>query len=348
MNLDINFLSSDRPISIQLCNMFLLTYLFSFFKSPDMEFNLDPYESVFDPLITVKSRLLLLLLCQWASMSTDPDDIISRFKVAKISYMKLPFQPEHEYLLIDVFDETLLITKQFILDRTGSRGTEDEPAELVELDPADTSSNDSEALKRLKKFVSTIATIFSTKSELQSESMEEGSSQAGDLSAADKVTLSLTETADLLSDSFGISEGFPAIDRFLGQHHVSKERWKGQVIHTVEPDNLTFFNFIILAHVAHELHPTYEYLKEQCYFYAGLVFWAVAAEWDPTGTRVSINRSGEGRYKGYKVKLVDREEISKLITNYHSVRPRVVSKVFYLNQSKTTSNYRIQLRSRKR
>jgi len=311
---------------------FLFTYLYSFFESPDMELDLDPYESVFDPLIMVKSRLLLLLLCQWASMTDDPVDIISRFKVTKISHMKLSFQPEHEFILIHVFDTTLGMTKQFILDRTGSRAAAEEPAELVERDTPGTPSN--RALERLKKFASAIATIFSTKSDLQSESMEEGSSQASDLSVADKATLSLTETADLVSDSFGITEGFPAVDRFLGEQHVGKESWKGEVIQTVEPDDLTFFDLTILAHVAHELHPTYEYLKEQCYFYSGLVFGAVAAEWDRTGTR-TFNQPGHGRYKGYKVKLVEGAEISKLIENYRLVRPRVISKVFYLKPPPT-------------
>jgi hypothetical protein len=164
----------------------------------------------------------------------------------------------------------------------------------------------------------------------------EGSSQASDLSTADKISLSLTETADLVSDSFGISEGFPAIDRFLGEHHINLERWKGEILKTVEPKNLKFFDLVILAHVAHELHPTYEYLKNQCYFYAGLVFGAVTTEWDPTETCHIFNQSGDGRYKGYKVKLIDKMEIVKLIDNYKLVRPHVISKVFLF---KSIKNY---------
>jgi hypothetical protein len=157
--------------------------------------------------------------------------------------------------------------------------------------------------------------------------LEQGSSQTNSLSGTDRVTLSLTETADLISDTIGISESFPAVDRFLGELHTSHERWKGHIIKTVEPQDLNFFDFVILAHAAHELHPVYQYFKEQCYFYAGLVFGAVASEWGQPEV-CHTDQSGHGRYKGYKVKLIDKDDISKLINKYHSAHPFVISNVF--------------------
>ena len=304
----------------------------------DFNFDLYHYESIFDPLMSGKTCLLLLLYTAWAKSLSDPMPVITGFQVTKIDYMKNTTQPEHEYLRIDVHDDTCNETKQFTLDRTAMRRLRavtsmDEQANSMIASPEPDDVTSKKSYERLIQFVSTISSIFSATSSSESESMVEGSSSG--LSATDKATLSLTETADCLSDVAGISESLTAIDRFSGQHHVNQPKFQGEVIKTLIPEGLCFFELVILAHTAHTIHSKYEYFKDQCYFYADLVFGAVAMKWpgpgDPAG---SSNLSG--RYKGCKVQLVEESSITDLIARYDKVRPEMFSKVFLF---KSIKNY---------
>ena len=328
--------------------MLFFKQFLSFFKSPTMDsLDLNPFDIFFDPNTILKSKLFLLLLTNWASMTPDPEDSISRFKVQRITHYKLPTPPEHEFLVIETLDELLGQTKQFILDRTASRQggtTMPDPS----ADPAPSADPSavltSRVVERLKKFVAAITTLFSARSEPLLTSMEEGSSlqlspgssiTSDPLSMADKVSLSLTETADLISDSLNISDNSPAFDRFLGQNHVNSPRWQGQKIQSMIIYNLTLFDFVILAHVIHELYPTYSILKEQCYFYAGLVYSSVRAQWEvsdcPSGP---TDQSQSGQYQGMKVEWVEGQDVSNAISSYLAIRPQVLAKVILFRSIK--------------
>jgi hypothetical protein len=190
-------------------------------------------------------------------------------------------------------------------------------------------------------------TLFSGRSEHLLTSMEEGlslqlppslqlspgSSITSDpLSMTDKVSLSLTETADLISDSLNISDISPAFDRFMGENHVNSPRWQGQKIQSMIIHDLTLFDLVILAHVIHELYPTYSILKEQCYFYAGLVYNSVRAQWDVSDCPTDPRQSG--RYQGMKVEWVEGQEISNAISSYRSIRPQVLARVILFRSIK--------------
>ena len=323
--------------------MFFLTHLLSFFKSPTMEsLDLDPFDILFDPNIVLKSKLFLLLFTNWASMSPEPEQRISRFKVLKITHNKLSRPPEHEFLVIEILDNHMGQTKLFILDHTGSRQGLTTPDPSIDPAPSADPSADSSTdpvqsniiVERLKKFVSAIAALFSARSESLLTSMEDsegsssqlslGASMSDPLSIADKLSLYLTETADLVSDSLNISEELPAYDRFLGENFVRLPKWEGHIIQSLKPVNLSLFDLVILAHVTHETFPTYSYLKEQCYFFAALIFGTVWVQW---GDESCMSSNQSGRYKGMKVKCVELLDISNVLSSYEKVRPLVLDKV---------------------
>jgi hypothetical protein len=341
--------------------MFSLTSIFSFFNSRtrmDSD-SLDPAEILFDPNITLKPSLFLYTFISWASIApsnsdTNPEDILSRFKVQKIMYNKLPVSPEHEFLVIETVDRSQE-TKLFILDRTVATRrqgsiTPDPTADPIAdpIDPiADLEAHRRKIINRLKRFLDALSALISLPSDSQLTFMEEGSPSIDPLSITDKATLSLTETADLISDSLDLSDNSEAFDRFLGQNHVNLARWQGETVGCLKPNNLTLFELVLLAHVAHNLFPNYARLKQQCYFYAGLIFSAVEYRWcklqhadetDSVGSPCQPYKSG--RWKGFKVKRVDKTEVLAAISKYDIVHSQTIDKVFLFIYDQ--SNYHLQ------
>jgi hypothetical protein len=88
-------------------------------------------------------------------------------------------------------------------------------------------------IERIKKFVAVLSTLVPIPSESRLALMEEGSSlqlSPGPLSITDKLTLSLTETSSLMSNSLNISNNSLAFDLFLGENHVNQQRWHKETI----------------------------------------------------------------------------------------------------------------------
>lgn len=299
-----------------------------------MEDDIDPVEILFDPNIILKANLFLYIFTCWASIppsDTNPEEILSQYEVQNVLHKKMINSPEHEFLVIEAVDQSGQI-KRFILDRTVSN-----PRQMP--DPiAEPEALSHRIIERMKKFVAALSTLVSMPMESRLALMEEGSAlqlspgPLGILSIADKSTLSLTETASLMSDSLDISDNSVAFDRFLGENHVNQQRWQAETIRNIKPKNFTLFQLAVLSHAAHELHPTYSLLKEQCFFYAGIIFAAVHMNWGADASKMEGSdlhaSSNFGRWKGYKVQRVDSGDVSTLISKYEEVHSQKVAKVF--------------------
>jgi hypothetical protein len=319
----------------------MLTQLLSLFKSrmadpnadPNADRSADAWESLFDRNLMMPTNTFLLLLVTWASFTKDPKRSMKRFKVLQITQHKSIDSTEHEFLKIEIRDRESGHISFFGLDRTADKQTSTStPSIDLPTDPfADFPQNASLALvlERLKKFVASISTLFSSGSNSLLASMVEESSSnpkpspdipSDDvLTVSDKASLSLTHTADLMSDSLNISETFHAYDRFMGWNHINSPRRQGPVVGCLIPKNLNLFDFALLADAAHDSHPNYSYLKDQCYFYAALVFACVAIQWS-RNSKKSFLSSQPGRYRGVKVQWIDPSVPRDVVERYKDKR----------------------------
>jgi len=329
----------------------MLTQFLSLFKphtrmsDPNAVLNAQALTYILDPNLNTNVELFLLLYMNWASK--NPRERMERFEVKKITLHKMVESTEHEFLRIETRDKQSGKTRFYLLDRTASKQSStttpgvDLLADPCADPPADLPPNGRMVIffERLKKFASSIGALLSSGSLLTPMEEESSSSSSSSqitpgvsqetanddsLSISDKLSLSITHTADLLSDSLNLSEIFPAHDRFLGESYVNSPNRQGLIIGHLIPTDLTLFDLAVLAFVAHTSYPSYSYLKEQCYFFAELIFASVKNIWK-TESALSSER---GRYGGFLVQWVDpKGDIKKVVEGYYNDRSKFVEKL---------------------
>ena len=301
--------------------------------------DLDPFDTIFDPSIVAKSKLFLLLITHWASLGTRSDDRISRIKVKKVIRNKLARTPEHEFLVFETYDTVLDRKRDFILDRTMAT-SEPDPEPIADSDPA----YSNKATQKFKKFAATLFILFSSSARSESLRTAGSSSQVSPtpqaitvrdrLTSSDKVSLPPTESADFISDSLGVSEDFPALDQFMGEVEVKSSRWQGEIRRSMVPIDLTLFDLVILAHVAHELYPTFSYSGGQ-YFYAELILGAIETHWGVCPSDSDETCQGLSDKSDMKVNFVDMHwDIAKLLNSFKAVRLNVLDQVYLFRLTK--------------
>ena len=280
---------------------------------------------IFDPNTLMATNHLVFLFSCWASLDpSQPAKILSQFKVEKISHHKMLESPEHEFLVIKTVDASDK-PYQFILERRPS------PSETA---PAvDPPSYREKLVTKLKKLVQTLTNMI-----LSDESFAFDS-----LSIGDKATLSCIQTADFMSDSLEMDKSISdltAVDRFLGQNSLNLSRYQGQIVDHFKPHELSLFNFVLLSHVVHVMHPTYTILNHQCFFYARLIYIATKTIFGISFSQSADDSEVEitgpfkyGRWKGVLVNIVDRATVAQVEAAYtvaHRDQLAKVSSFIYL------------------
>lgn len=302
---------------------------------------------IFDPNSVLPTNQMLYLFSSWASMLPshvhEPLDYISRLQVHTVSHHKMPASPEHEFLVIDTVNH-LDMPYRFILERRQSKNRAGVTTPVVE-----PGTDRDGFIDKVRKKLNAITDLL-TPNESHLGSVEEGFSSSSSLPSdafdqlpiGDKATLSLIHTSDLMSDSLETSEPFLAVDRFLGQNHFTFSRFHGQIMGYFKPRQLTLLNLVVLAHVVHALHPTYTLLREQCFFYARLVYVAIGDIFGICPSQSADENQGVvlhidshltmtpriGRWKGLLVNVVDGDTVSKVKDAYVSTYREQVEKVF--------------------
>jgi hypothetical protein len=140
------------------------------------------------------------------------------------------------------------------------------------------------------------------------------------------------------------SDDTPAVDRFLGQNYLRSPHYHGQIVAYFKPDKLTIFEVILLAHVVHEMHPTYTLLGEQCYFYTRIIYAATQQIFGVSPSK-SANENEDlvyfidshlttpvkyGRWKGILINIVDEDAVSKVKDAYAVTYSDQIAKVFFI------------------
>jgi hypothetical protein len=306
----------------------------------------DATRIIFDPNSVLPTNHMQYLFGSWASILpshvSEPLDYISRLQVHTVSHHKLLASPEHEFLVIDTVNH-LDMPYRFILERRQSKTRAG--VETPVFEPA---TDRTGLIDKVRKKLHAITDRI-TPNESHLGSVEEGSSSSSSppfssdqLPIGDQATLSLIYSSDLMSDSLETSAPFLAVDRFLGQNHFSFSQFHGQIMGYFKPRQLSLLNLVVLAQVVHAQHPTYTLLREQCFFYARLVYVAIG---DIFG--ISPSQSADenqdvvldidshltmtpriGRWKGLLVNVVDADTVSKIKDPYTSAYREQVQKVF--------------------
>ena len=264
------------------------------------------------------------LLRSWVQSYPEFYPNLFDIEVSWVMHNKMSTSPEHEFLVIETTDKKD-VKRYFILERTvGS-------AELLD-NMAGVAGHGRRSLLQGLKALSN-STLNTLKMDSPT-SMEEGSSN---FSPMDKITLISTDSANFVSESSNKEDEHPpALDRLLGERHVYSKPWHGQNLRHFKPaKSLTLFELMVLANAAHELHPRYILLKEQCYFYSALIYSAIQHNYGA----VLSNQNQDviqsfGRWQGFKVSDVDHElYVVPLVKRFKEVYTREIADIARVSSS---------------
>lgn len=247
---------------------------------------------------------------------TDPTKVLERLIVEEVCQNKIE-EPdvEHELLLVNTLDTEDGTKREFILERMVARNNTTRQVNIDTTDrvtiPFTTKIYD--IFKKLLNF-------FESKSD-SALSMEEGRSYSPSPSVAsepfsiDSVTVSASESADAVSDAVAdsLNRRSPAMDRFLGQDFARSPKYRGTNIRRFKPDRLFFFEFVVLAHVVHKRYPFYTRMRDNCMFFASVIYEA-AERYGGNADNGDNNTHLLGRWKGVKVTKVDAQEVADTVT----------------------------------
>jgi hypothetical protein len=309
--------------------MFPFTKVLSFFKPrPTMA---APSLHFLDPDVIIKPAHFLYLFTSWAPKA--PPNFLDDYRVVTFMLNNMPKPPEHEFIILETLDKECT-SRLFILERT----IHNEQRPTITADRPDT-----KLYQKAKKLATTALSTLTQGADPLSL-MEEGpahssSSSVASLSIIDTLSLSATQSADMVSDSLHKSYNVPAIDQFLGENFVHRPQFAGQNVRYFKPNGLTLFEFVLLAQVVHEAYPTYSLLGEQCYFYAGLVYDATEKYFGVCPSE-KADKSGDvvyhidshlsnkyGRWNGIKVNRTDPEMVLDVIEKYKKAHTQHIAEV---------------------
>lgn len=346
----------------------ILQLFLSLLKSPTMQ-RTGAEEHIFNPKLCQDTNLFLFLFKEWAkrasevSNNKDAPNVLERFDVVSITHSKVEHSGEHEFLIIETSDgdHPDRETTSFILERTVTNEeqvTESEPKKRIGKGLGTLGSV-------LARTDSHIITSMEEGDAQPSGSNSESLSFSFDGLAISDITdrisilfpytfdrLSVTDLVTLISTqafhSLNKIPVYEAADRWLGENHVSSKKWHGECVGYFKPNNLSLFQLAILAQEAHTLHPHYTLLKRQCYFYANLIYSAAETHF---GIRPSRNADAardeyiytidshlqdkDGRFGGFKVNIVNQNDIEELIRSYKAAHTKIMSEIMVKSNMKT-------------
>lgn len=308
---------------------------------------MDPQaDLLLNPNYTLATSIFRHILCQWGAEfcethnDTTGNQFLSEIEVICIMHNKMPTDPEHEFLVIETKNR-LGISRHLILERT-----------VGDHDPAMQNASPGDGFLKLSKKFTEAAydTIAGGRPEYHT-SIEEGTTSliSSSLNPIDKATLMSARSVDILSETFNLRidelNAAPAIDQFLGERYVFSSNWHGQNVRYLKPlKQLSLFELAILADTVNSRFPMYALLKEQCFFFSGIIFSAIqyrfGAATNPS-TNPSANEDHDkvyvdktsrlsnryGRWKGALVHSVDHQTVVEVVTEYEKTCAVELTKV---------------------
>jgi hypothetical protein len=278
--------------------------------------------------------------------SHDPRDVQNRFIVKGVTLCKdsqvngTSFQPEHEFILIELTDTRGIGSDSFIivLERTS-------PGEY----------SPSNSLKRsIAKSVTqtlreNISKLISSDRRYQAVSQDDSSFElssfdsprtlpsrsSASLSFMDKATVAISKSAAASSSSVvGRAD-----DRFIGSKNFEHYATSNRNIRQLVPTGLSLFDLAVLADTVHEYAPSYSPTLHQCFWYSSVICHVIIrlyncatvdseAKANSSSNENSVPNNNylpdlEGTWMGIRIQFVDEEVLSTIISNF---RERLLEK----------------------
>jgi hypothetical protein len=243
--------------------------------------------------------LLVDLLEAWAKEEPDPQRILCDIRVIALVHNKMLKSAQHEYLVVQTEDWEKK-ANFFILERTVHDGLVTAPG-----------VGRATALESVKQLSSAIVPSSSDVA-----SLEEG------LPRFDRLTVSSVQAANVLLDSLDNNGSYEAVDAFLRPSFVFSPGFQGENIRFLKPKQpLSLYQLAIIAKAVHQRYPTYEVLKDQCYFHAGVIYSAVREHFGsscPETLQEVVLASGlkYGRYYAVKIKAIESKDVTQVLDDY--------------------------------
>jgi hypothetical protein len=266
---------------------------------------------LFDPSLKMGTDVFVYMSQAWASLPSHPDsddiEVLHDFNVVSITHSKSLDTTAHEFLVIATVDKNDK-PRRFILERTV------DPAPVESAPPT-----------------SVLETIEPASSPLAS--LKEGSS-AERLSSEDLVSIGSTQSTHIITQSCKKLDSVNAADWFLGENYLRLPYYQAQNVNFFEPNDLTLFQFAILANEVHKLYPKYTLFDSQCYFYVALVYAAAHQHFKKRPSdETAIDSHLPDRFgccNSMKVNKFDPLAISAAIGEYKVAYTRLISEVKFM------------------
>lgn len=287
---------------------------------------------IFKPSIKYETELFLCLLRSWAKESPtgNPENILSQVQVTCVTQMKMASPPEHEFLVIETVETVGAAAsgkkRTFILERAQGKNETDD----AETDDAAAPGDDKPRGKyEMIKEASYSAFVDECPNELVS--MEEGNFSSISMpqpTTCDKMTVLSMKLLDVSSENNDKLQNHLAEDVFLGEDFVfAKSRHAENLRHFQPGKELTLFDLAILAHAVHKRYPKYTLLKEQCYFFSGIIYFAILSH---CGLRLGsssnhdgvVNSDKSGRWNNIKVCGIDVKMVLEVVSDFKEARAK--------------------------
>jgi hypothetical protein len=153
------------------------------------------------------------------------------------------------------------------------------------------------------------------------------------LSVIDKSTISLTQSADLISDSLDKIGYSPAYNYFLGQNTMKRKKYaEAETVQINRLKNLKLFQLVVLAHVVHKLHPWYVLLRQQCFFFASVIIFTIEERFGVLPTQSAEDHTvtdftKSGRWKGFKIQVINKGVIDHVVEVFNEMYPQKLDTV---------------------
>jgi hypothetical protein len=307
--------------------------LSAYFTGPTMDSTESHLEQIFHAShITLPSGLISHLSGVLQQSTVPVKEAVNRIMVTGVTQSKATTESEHEFLINDLVDsKRVLPDRKILLERTVSElatniinGEEvpDEPlirkflqhpsskdilAAIRSNIPSASVTPESVALASASTLAPASAALSSLSSSLPRLPRKASStpilpltnpSPSQETPLFDKATLKVVSMVhDKKQGNAPQVEGIPAEDRFLGENYLRNRAYgTGHNAWHYKPHGLNIVHLAVLALVVHRERPLYSLMKDQCYWFATIIYEVIKLLF-PNPNGESNNLRKEDKFK---------------------------------------------------
>jgi len=154
--------------------------------------------------------------------------------------------------------------------------------------------------------------------------------------------LSATKASQAVSDSLDKGGKTDAFNRVSGESYILQPQYgRGQNVWQIKPNNLKFFEFLVLTKVMHDFAPIYSRLDRNCFWFGSMVINAIIKIFELDNSISPEDDARKAQYKpidpylseisgcwmSLKVSETDPEDLAKIVLGFKKAHTDVIHKV---------------------